>query len=285
MVSVGFSIIDYNMFKLFFITNNPEIALIAEKSGIDRVWIDLEVLGKEERQKGLNTVKSKHIIKDIGLVSEVLSKSKLMVRINPWNDGSKKEIDTAIKLGAQIIMLPYWKTMREVEQFIDYVDGRVITNLLLETKEAVDSIDDVLKVDGIDEIHIGLNDLRISYGSSYMFEPYSNGLLEKLADKFNNHNISFGVGGIGRIGSDLIPTPEQLLIEQYRIGSSATILSRSFCDVVGLSNDEIEEILFKNVRAIREIETSIQKMTTEQLDENHRLIVDIIKSIINKDRL
>ena len=50
---------------LFYITNKPEVALIADKYGVDRVWIDLEVLGKELRQKNLDTVKSKHSISDI----------------------------------------------------------------------------------------------------------------------------------------------------------------------------------------------------------------------------
>ena len=35
------------MLKLMYITNNPSIALIAQKHGVDRIWIDLETLGKE----------------------------------------------------------------------------------------------------------------------------------------------------------------------------------------------------------------------------------------------
>ena len=50
---------------LMYITNNPDVALIAEKYGVNRIWIDLETLGKEERQKGMNTVKSKHTVGDI----------------------------------------------------------------------------------------------------------------------------------------------------------------------------------------------------------------------------
>jgi len=34
-----------------YITNEPDVALIAEKYGVNRIWIDLETLGKEERQK------------------------------------------------------------------------------------------------------------------------------------------------------------------------------------------------------------------------------------------
>ena len=40
--------------KLMYITNNPQVALLAQKYGVDRIWIDLETLGKEERQKNYN---------------------------------------------------------------------------------------------------------------------------------------------------------------------------------------------------------------------------------------
>ena len=90
--------------NLFYITNNPEVALIAEKYGVDRIWIDLETLGKEERQHGLNTVKSNHKIEDISRIKPLLTSSELLVRVNPWNEGSEKEIDSVIKAGADIII-------------------------------------------------------------------------------------------------------------------------------------------------------------------------------------
>ena len=33
--------------QLMYITNNLEVALIAEKYGVIRVWVDLETIGKE----------------------------------------------------------------------------------------------------------------------------------------------------------------------------------------------------------------------------------------------
>lgn len=51
--------------KLMYITNDPMVATVAENSGVDRIWIDLENLGKEERQKGMNSVKSNHQIGDV----------------------------------------------------------------------------------------------------------------------------------------------------------------------------------------------------------------------------
>ena len=51
--------------KLMYITNSVDVALIAEKYGVDRIWIDLETLGKQERQGHIDSVKSKHSINDI----------------------------------------------------------------------------------------------------------------------------------------------------------------------------------------------------------------------------
>lgn len=37
------------MLKLMYITNDPAIARIAADAGVDRIFIDMEVLGKAER--------------------------------------------------------------------------------------------------------------------------------------------------------------------------------------------------------------------------------------------
>lgn len=38
--------------KLMYITNQPEIAQIAESAGVDRIFVDLEYIGKSDRQGG-----------------------------------------------------------------------------------------------------------------------------------------------------------------------------------------------------------------------------------------
>ena len=96
-----------NQLTLMYITNKPDIAVVAEEAGIDWVFIDLEIKGKEERQGHLDTVISRHQISDIKPIKLVLTKSKLLVRVNPINDESKVEIETVIKEGAEIVMLPF----------------------------------------------------------------------------------------------------------------------------------------------------------------------------------
>ena len=112
------------MLKLMYITNRPEIATIVEDAGVDRVFIDLEKIGKQERQGGMNTVQSQHSLEDIVQVRKVIKRAELLVRSNPIYKDSAHEIDTIINNGADVVMLPYFKTVNEVAKFIDYVNGR-----------------------------------------------------------------------------------------------------------------------------------------------------------------
>lgn len=96
--------------QMMYITNNPQIARIAEKYSVDRIWVDLEQIGKKERQGGMNTVQSTHTIEDVQVIrNSIEGKAKLQVRVNPIYDGSKAEIDKVLKYGADIIMLPFFQ--------------------------------------------------------------------------------------------------------------------------------------------------------------------------------
>ena len=136
--------------KLMYVTNRPEIAQIAESAGVDRVFIDMEFIGKAERQGTMDTVQNHHTLDDVKRVSDAITKAEVLVRINPIHEAmdgfssSKEEVDGAIANGAKIIMLPYFKTVDEVTKFVGMVAGRARTMLLVETPEAVDLIDDIL---------------------------------------------------------------------------------------------------------------------------------------------
>lgn len=269
--------------NLLYITNIPAVALIAEKTGVNRIMIDLETLGKEERQKNMNTVKSNHTVEDVRSISSVLTTSETLVRINPWHFGSEEEIENVISAGADIIMLPMWKTVSEVDSFLKTVNRRVKTTLLLETKEAVDIVDEVLKNPLIDEIHIGLNDLHLSYGLNFMFELLANDLVENLCNKFKKKNIPYGFGGIARIGEGTLPA-EKIVMEHYRLGSTRVILSRSFCNTSELRDiNKIENIFIKNMMNLREFEKNLIYKTVSEYEENkkevQKLVFQIVKHI------
>lgn len=268
--------------KLMYITNNPDVALVAQKYGVDRIWIDLERLGKEERQHGLNTVKSQHSVEDIKKIKPLLTTSEMFVRINHWNKNSATEIDNVINAGADIIMLPYWKTSEEIDNFLKTVNGRCRTSLLLETREAVECIDLVLEKGNFDEIHIGLNDLHLSYGLTFMFELLSNGIVEMLCNKFKMANIPYGFGGIAKLGEGLLPA-EKIIMEHHRLGSTRAILSRSFCDSAKIGSlEEIDRVFRKNMKALREYEDSLDQKSEVEYQLNTLDVTKSVDAIVGK---
>ena len=265
-----------------YITNDLSIALIAQKYGIDRIWIDLETLGKEARQKGQDSVKSHHKVSDISKIAPYLETSEMLVRINPWNANSVYEINSVIKAGADIIMLPYWKTVREVELFIKTLNRRCKSMLLLETKEAEACLDEVLEIEGIDEIHIGLNDLHLSHNLSFMFELLMNGTVENLCEKIKFKGLPYGFGGIARLGCGELPA-ENIIKEHYRLGSTRAILSRSFCNVADYSSlSEIDSLFRKEITKIREYEALVSKLSSFDLMDNQLQVKEIVDKIVKK---
>lgn len=266
--------------KLMFITNNLQVALIAQNCGVDRIWIDLETFGKEERQHNMDTVKSFHSVSDIAKIAPRLTTSEMLVRVNPWHDGSIEEINSVIEAGAELVMLPMWKTPDEVRAFIEAVNKRAKTVLLLETKEAVECLDSVLELTGVDEVHIGLNDLHLSYHLSFMFELLADGIVENICRKLRKRNIPYGFGGIAKLGEGLLPA-ERIIMEHYRLGSTRAILSRSFCNTAAVSAIEDVETIFRdNMQRLREYEASLPGLSDEAYLQNKLYLKICVDNIV-----
>lgn len=274
--------------KFMYITNSPEVAQIAEAAGVDRIFVDMEYIGKSDRQGGMDTVQSHHTLEDIKKVANAIEKAELLVRINPIHEASdkyissKEEIDKAIENGAQILMLPYFKTVDEVKTFVELVGGRVKTMPLLETPEAVECIDEILKLD-IDEILIGLNDLSLGYGKKFMFELLADGTVENLCNKFKKKGIPYGFGGIAGLGKGVLPA-EKIIIEHYRLGSSCVILSRSFCDINKVKHlGNISLTFINGIKEIREYEEKIasyKDFFTNNIEEVKKGVEQVLRSKI-----
>ena len=272
--------------KLMYITNRPDVAVIAENAGVDRIFVDMEYIGKGLRQGGMDTVQSHHTVEDIQKLRKVVKKAELMVRCNPIHEASadycssQEEIDAIVESGADVIMLPYFKTPAEVEKFVRMVDGRAKTFPLVETREAAEGIGEILRVDGIDEIYIGLNDMSLSYGYKFMFQPLANGIVDRLTDKIREKGLTFGFGGIASLTGGLLPG-SYVLKEHYRLGSRRVILSRSFCDVAKIGDlEQVKEIFQTGVQDIRDLEHICQ---TTQIDyaENHRIVQEKVSQILD----
>ena len=241
-----------------YITNRPDIAEIVENSGVDMIFVDMEYIGKNLRQGGMDTVQSHHTLNDVKRIADSVSKAKVLVRVNPIHPNSEAEVRGAIANGADVVMLPYFKTLQEVKDFLHFVDGKAQTMLLLETPESADIINDILKLNGIDSVHIGLNDLSLGYKLKFMFEVLANGKTEELALKCRQAKVPFGFGGIAALGKGAVPA-EMIIREHYRLGSQYAILARSFCNTEKITDlNEVKEIFTRGMQEIRSLEQDCQ---------------------------
>lgn len=269
-----------------YITNNPVTAQIAQEAGVDRIWVDMEYIGKDKRQGGMDTVQNHHTVEDIIRLRPIITNSELMVRVNPLHiatseyGSSKEEIEAVINAGADVLMLPMFRKAKDAEKFIGYVNGKAKTQLLIETAEAVENIDEILEVPGIDEIHIGLNDLHLAYHKEFMFELLCDDTVSKLCKKIADKGIKYGFGGIARVGLGMLPA-EYIITEHYHLGSTAAILSRGFCDANVMKDPlEIQNIFIEGVKNIRFKEAEVAKYTEQQYKENLKIIREKVKMII-----
>ena len=269
------------MLKLMYITNDPAVAEIAADAGVDRIFIDMEVLGKAERQGGMDTVQSHHTPEDIAKICAVIGdRAEIMARVNPLNPNSQAEIDASVQNGADVIMLPMWRTADDLCQLMQMVAGHAKVMPLLETDAAADNLTEALKVSGIDQMYIGLNDLHLCYHQKFMFQLLADGTVDRLCAGLREANISYGFGGVGRPGSGMLPA-EYIIGEHYRLGSQYVILSRSFCNTSKITElGEIRRIFTDGVADIRRVEQDCAAWTQEQFEENHRRVCNCVEKIV-----
>ena len=244
----------------------------------------MEYIGKAERQGGLDSVQNHHTVEDVRTMKQAVESAEVLVRVNPIHEAtdeytsSNQEIDDVIQAGADIIMLPYITGVEQVKKFLSIVGGRAKTMLLIETPQSAEALDEILELDGIDEIYIGLNDLSLGYHKKFMFELLADGTVENLCLKCKLKGIPYGFGGVASLGKGMLPS-EYIIREHYRLGSTCAILSRSFCNVDKVKHIGIISSTFiDGVKAIRELEEECESKIS-YFRENEREVAERVSQI------
>ena len=262
--------------QLMLITANPDVALYAEESGVDRMFVDMETLGKQDRQKNQNLPQNQHTFADVERLKKHLKKAEVMIRINPPHANTAEEVEKAIDAGADCIMLPYFTSAPEIESFLGFVNGRTKTNLLLETATAAARANGILSLP-CDEVHIGLNDLRLTFNLKFLYETLAGGMVDFLCETAAKNNLSYGFGGVGALskGSDI--PPDLIIKEHVRLGSERVILSRAFTGPYTSVEDlRANTDLAKEVRLLRECELAAHKRNTDEIEKDRKLMIQLV---------
>lgn len=260
------------MLELIQITNDPAFARRCDALDGLRLFVDLERLGKVERQAGRNTFISAHDIDDVVRIKRVLRRSRLMVRVNPLNPGTAAEVDAVIARGADLLMLPMFTRAAELREFSAIVAGRLPIVPLLETAGALECLEEWVATPGLQEIFVGLNDLHLSLGLRFMFEPLALGMVDKVARAARRQGLRFGFGGIARVDEGLLPGRD-VLSEHLRLGSGSVILSRTFHRADESDSFEHE------VGRLRSAEEELAQRSQAQVDADALRIAGVIRGI------
>ena len=260
------------MLDLIQITNDPAFARRCDALDGMRLFVDLERLGKAERQAGRNTFISSHQVADVGRIKSQLRRSRLMVRVNPLNPATRGEVEAVLEQGADMLMLPMFESAGQLREFLAIVDGRVPVSALLENAGALSSAGDWIAAHGLSEVFVGLNDLHLSLGRRFMFEPLADGMVDRVASLARAHGIAFGFGGIARLEEGLLPGRD-VLAEHLRLGSGSVILSRTFQRSDSSTRFEDE------VAALRATEAALARRMPQQVQADAARIAAAIRGI------
>jgi hypothetical protein len=208
---------------LFLFASDPNLVTTAIDSGVDGVIVDWERRGKSERQAGADTEIRDDTPEDLAAVRAATG-APVLCRVNGPGPGMEREIEQAVALGADEILLPMVRTPAEVEGAFELTAGRCGLGILVETESSVDCVESLARLP-LTRVYFGLNDFAIERGAASIFEALVDGTVERVRRHFE---VPFGVAGLTRpeLGR---PIPCRLLIgELARLGCDFSFLRRSF---------------------------------------------------------
>ena len=268
-------------FQLFLFATDKQIILPAVAADISGFVVDWENKGKYERQKEADTQINYDSPETLQYVRS-LTDAHIICRVNRniCLQECKEEISLALDGGANEILLPMVRTVKEVESVLNFVRGRCAVGILIETQAAVELVAELGALP-LSRVYVGLNDLAIDRKKRNIFSAVKDGTVDHVRQYIK---VPFGFAGLTLPGYGY-PVPAKFLYsEMARLQCSFTFLRRSFLrDIQGkdmaikipqmrqaMKNAFLSPSLAKE-KNHKEMEVFIQKMETgKNIPHDHR---------------
>jgi len=254
-------------FSLWLFSVEPGFIKKAVHSGVTGVVVDWECSGKACRQAGADTEINHHTPDDLRRV-RAATDGPVMCRINGLHAESAAEIDRAISLGADELLLPMVRAIDDVERALDLVGGRRPLGILIETRAAVGLAPELCALP-ISRAYVGLNDLAIDRGAPNIFEAAADGTVDEVRRACT---VEFGFGGL-TLPEAGHPVPCRLLIaEMARLGAGFSFLRRSF------HRDMRDRSLDEEVPRLLAALAAAQTRTPQQVEQDRQEFVAAVRA-------
>lgn len=254
--------------RLFLFTPDAQLALEAEKAGVSSIIIDWENQGKYERQSAHDTEVNLDTVGDLDRVVRTV-KLPVTVRVNGGAAGLS-ELEVALDHGARVLMLPMARSAREVELFLNRVNGRAETLIQVETQPLVDDLQAFANLPWT-YAYIGLNDLMISRGGKWLWEPVLDGTVEHIYRTLRGRTVGFG--GVTVVGGGYPLRFTSLLREMARLGCGLSFLRRTFRKEIAGRDMGAE------LDAVRAVWTAAQARSPDAIEADHASFTEVLLSL------
>lgn len=191
---------------------SPNVAELLANAGFD--WLIVET-----EHNGLDSAEIEHMLMAMNGTETIP-----LVRIPSSNPVF---IQRALDMGAMGIVVPLVKTPAEAqaivratrlppqgnrswgplrasrytfdnEDYFNRINDNILVTLILETKEAVDNLEAIASVPGIDAIYLGPWDLCLSLGLNPLHQPFPeiNTIIERMVTVARKTGIAAGIGAV-----------------------------------------------------------------------------------------
>ena len=127
---------------LVFTPDAARAAAVVE-AGAAGVILDWERRGKARRQQGQDTQINEDTAADLAAVRSAVpatGRGRVLCRVNGAGPWTAHEVQVAVELGADEVLLPMVRTAADVDLALDAVAGRCGLGVLVETQAAVDVV-------------------------------------------------------------------------------------------------------------------------------------------------
>lgn len=240
------------MLDLLLFTTDVSLAGQALAGGASAIVVDWERIGKEQRQTGADTLVSQDTIEDLARIRRGVA-APVICRLDglgPWSD---EQVERALELGADEILLPMIRSPAEVERGLELAGDRCGVGIMLETLDALACAEELGRLP-LSRVYVGLQDLAIERGSPSLFTALADGTVESVRGSFAN--MSFGFAGPGVPDAEAasgLPVPPKLLLgELTRLRADFTTLRRAFWRYV--EGRDVAQAITTIRRAVRDAE-------------------------------
>jgi hypothetical protein len=254
--------------EILIFTHDPDYAAALHEGGVDGLIVDWEEHGKEGRQSGWDTEINAETAVHLERIRDA-TPGKVICRINNLPVVRRIEAHLAAQLGADEVLLPMVRTVREIEECQEGLSNGCCLGILVETPEALALGNELARLP-LSRVYAGLNDLAILRRSPGIFTALGDGTLEAFR---TNYAGRFGFGGVTLVDRGE-PVPCRLLVaEMMRLRCDFLVGRRAFRRDVPLESVAVA------LRRIRRQCVTLARRSPEAVEADHEELMNVLQRL------